>query len=129
MGCVTGPSGQMATYLTTPSLRLSALLLPLPTEGLDLLIHCVFLLPFVDLRFERAIWQHDDDVAISAWLLEESLQAVGRKCAVSGSRADPGWIWVWSVSGEHVSRNPQLTDGGQPFHGHTVGVSQSCKSP
>lgn len=115
----------MGTYSTAPSLRLSALLLPLLIESLDLRIHCIFLLHFVDLEFGRAIWQHDGDVAISGRLLEESLQAVGREGAVPGSRADPGWRWVWSVSGEHVRRNPQLTDGGQPFHGHTVDVSQS----
>lgn len=89
----------MGTYLTAPSLRLSALLLPLQIESLDLRIHCIFLLPFVDFEFGRAIWQHDGDVAISGRLLEESLQAVGREGAVPGSRTDPGWRWVWSVSG------------------------------
>lgn len=117
----------MGTHLTAPSLRLSALLPPLLREGLDFRIHYTFLLSFVDLEVWRAIWQHDGDIAISRRLLEESLQAVGREGAVCRSRADPGWRWVWSVRGEHVSRNHQLTDGdgGQPFHCHTVIVSQS----
>lgn len=65
----------MGTYSIAPGHRLSALLSALLNKVSDLLTHPRPHLFAAGLDVGGAVWKHDEDVAVSGWLLEEAVEA------------------------------------------------------